>query len=149
VALLACGAAASSPAAGASGTAVAAPSVTPGPMATATPYPGAIHLSMSAPATVRAGIGFIVQISTDTPVQLMAPDGRLIPGTGHFHIFIDRPPLPPGSFTPQEADIVHSITRNTRMPALSAGPHTLTATLADGMDRVTDVTPVAASVVAQ
>jgi hypothetical protein len=108
-----------------------------------------LHLSISAPPTVTVNFPFIVRVDVDSPLQIVAPNGNLISGTGHFHLFIDRPPLPPGAFTPQDPDIIHTITKNNRIAGLAPGTHTITAALADGHDRIVAVPPVSVTIVAQ
>ncbi|HEY6379334.1 MAG TPA: hypothetical protein VI316_09150 [Candidatus Dormibacteraeota bacterium] len=103
-----------------------------------------------APAAVSAHQHFFVTVDVNFPLQIRIPMGAVIPGTGHFHFFIDRPPFPPGVHTPDIGlpGIIHSITERTLIPGLDPGTHTITVTLADGLDDTSDeVPPVSVTVI--
>lgn len=66
-------------------------------------------------------------------VSIVKADGDKSGKSGHFHIFIDREPVPAGQVIPKEPGIVHSAKDPTLLTGLSVGSHTLSVVLGDGI----------------
>jgi len=66
----------------------------------------------------------------------VAKAGDVEPGTGHFHILIDKPPVKEGEPIPSDANHLHFDNGETEaVVTLSPGKHTLTLQFADGAHR--------------
>lgn len=65
-------------------------------------------------------------------IEIVPADGDTSGETGHFHIFIDIPPVAPGEEIAKQADIIHSTDTSVSIPGLSAGEHSFTVVLGDG-----------------
>lgn len=63
---------------------------------------------------------------------IVAPDGDDSGTRGHFHVFVDRAPLPVGAAIPQASDIIHSAENPIRIYGLSVGQHVFKVVLGDG-----------------
>ncbi len=66
-------------------------------------------------------------------VSIVKADGDTTGKSGHFHIFIDRDPVPAGQVIPKEPGIVHSAADPTLLTGLSPGSHTISVVLGDGV----------------
>lgn len=109
------------------------------------------HLILDTPAQVQAHHPFVVTVDVNYPLHIQAPTNVLIPGTGHFHLFIDRAAFPAGMHVPDIGlpGIIHTIIKRVLIPGLDPGIHTITLTLANGLDQTSvDVPPVSATIVA-
>jgi len=66
----------------------------------------------------------------------VAPAGKLVPGTGHFHLLIDRGPIPEGEVIPKDEQHLHfGKGQSEARVSLPAGEHRLTLQFADGLHR--------------
>ena len=90
-------------------------------------------LKISSPADGSAATGNTV------PLQLVAEnftvvkaDGDTSGKTGHFHVFIDTPPVAAGEAIPKSAKVLHSADPKVLVSGLHAGEHTIVAVLGDG-----------------
>ncbi len=62
--------------------------------------------------------------------------GAIVPGTGHFHVLIDTPPLTEGQAIPMDEKHLHFGKGQTEAPLkLKPGTHTLVLQFADGAHR--------------
>ena len=68
-------------------------------------------------------------------VEIKPADGDTSGKTGHFHVFIDREPIPVGDVIPQGEGIVHAAKTPIKLYGLSKGEHTFTVVLGDGAHR--------------
>jgi hypothetical protein len=68
-------------------------------------------------------------------IQIVKADGDTSGKTGHFHVFLDRTPPPPGAGIPKETGIVHSADDPIRLSGLTVGKHRLVVVLGDGAHR--------------
>ena len=68
-------------------------------------------------------------------IEIKPADGDTSGKTGHFHVFIDRDPVPVGEVIPQGEDVVHSAKAPIKLYGLSKGRHTFAVVLGDGAHR--------------
>ncbi len=102
---------------------------------------------MLAAAAQAAGVHFLAPQDgavVQNPVKVrmavegmkVAPAGKLVPGTGHFHILIDEGPMPKGVVIPKDARHLHFGKGQTEaVVELTPGKHRLTLQFADGLHR--------------
>ena len=103
---------------------------------TASSSPAGTSLSISSPADGATVKGNVVKLAmTVSGISIVKPDGDTSGKTGHFHVFIDRDPLPAGAVIPKEKGIVHSEANPVVVPGLTLGAHRLTVVLGDGTHR--------------
>jgi hypothetical protein len=98
-------------------------------------------LSIASPANGTSVEGNVVSLDMQaTGITIVKADGDVTGKTGHYHVFIDREPVAPGTVIPKEAGIVHSAADPIVLTGLSVGAHTFTVVLGDGTHtRITDV----------
>ena len=65
-------------------------------------------------------------------IEIVPADGDTSGRTGHFHVFVDTPPVEEGVVIAQGTGVAHSATNPIRFPDLPPGEHTLTVVLGDG-----------------
>jgi hypothetical protein len=65
-------------------------------------------------------------------VSIVPADGDTSGRTGHYHVFIDRDPPPPGSPIPKEPGIIHSADSHVTIAGLTTGTHHISVVLGDG-----------------
>lgn len=93
-------------------------------------------IKATAPASVKAGSAVSVAV-TAQGVRIVKADGSAgIEAGAHYHVFVDRDPIPPGQVVPKDAAI-HSATSPIEVPGLTAGEHTIWVVLGDGQHRIT------------
>lgn len=62
--------------------------------------------------------------------------GDVVPGTGHFHVLIDAPPVKEGEVVPADGKHIHlGLGQTETRLNLTPGPHTLVLEFADGQHR--------------
>lgn len=105
---------------------------------TATPTPSPTQaqpptLSITSPSEGEAIGGNVVELDMQVEnIDLKKADGDTSGRSGHFHVFIDREPLPEGSIIPQEPGIVHTADDPIVLTGLTVGEHNLRVVLGDG-----------------
>lgn len=93
-------------------------------------------LKITEPADGATVQGNVVDLNLEgAGIRVVAADGDTSGRSGHYHVFIDRPPVPFGRVIPQERDIVHASTSPIRLTGLPPGPHRLAVVLGDGAHR--------------
>jgi hypothetical protein len=65
-------------------------------------------------------------------LTIVKADGDTSGRTGHFHVFIDRDPVPEGQAIPKEKGIVHTADNPIKLYGLSLGQHKAIVTVGDG-----------------
>lgn len=65
-------------------------------------------------------------------IDVAPPDGDTSETTGHFHVFVDRDPVPVGEAIPAEDGIVHAADTPIEVFGLATGQHRLVVVLGDG-----------------
>lgn len=104
------------------------------PATTAAAPSGAPSLSIVAPATGATVKGNVVSLDlASTGLTIVKADGDTSGRSGHYHVFIDRDPVAPGTAVPVEAGVVHSADDPVLLTGLAVGTHRLTAVLGDGV----------------
>lgn len=99
--------------------------------ATASPT---LQLSSAPTATVVSGDTATIALVT-SGIKIVAPDGDTSGTTGHFHVFIDKDPVPAGTVIPHAPGIVHTEANPIQLTGLSDGDHKLVIVLGDGVHR--------------
>lgn len=103
---------------------------TPSPTATQTAPPS---LSIVSPKDGEAIGGNVVQLDMQAEnIKIVKADGDTSGRSGHYHVFIDRDPVPEGSIIPQEPGIIHSADDPILVTGLPVGEHNLRVVLGDG-----------------
>lgn len=78
--------------------------------------------------------GNVVQIPVSLRgFNIVAADGDTSGTSGHFHVFIDREPVPVGQVMPVAPDILHTTENPILVTGLTVGEHTLTVVAGDGL----------------
>lgn len=88
----------------------------------------------SAPTTVPAGQPVRVDLKSEG-VQITKADGDTSFRAGHYHIFVDRDPTPPGETVPpkpEDGSIIHTAESSVDLPPLAPGEHTIWVILGNG-----------------
>jgi hypothetical protein len=92
----------------------------------------------TAPASVPAGQPVTIQLKA-TGVTIVAANGDTSGKTGHFHLFVDRPPVAPGALIPTgDPAIIHTTETSVQLKDLAAGDHVVWVVLGDGVHRAFD-----------
>jgi hypothetical protein len=65
-------------------------------------------------------------------VDIVKADGDTSGKTGHYHVFIDKKPVPVGTAIPKGPGIVHSAENPVKIYGLSTGKHTAVIVIGDG-----------------
>lgn len=103
---------------------------TPTPTATAAEPPS---LSIASPSDGESIGGNVVELDMEVEnFRVVKADGDTSGKTGHFHVFIDRDPVPEGSVVPQEPGIIHTTEDPIVVSGLPVGEHNLKVILGDG-----------------
>lgn len=89
-------------------------------------------VSVSAPATVANGEPVPLQVKVEG-LNLVAADGDRSGHSGHLHLFVNRPPTPPGQSIPREDGIIHTTDTTVPLSGLAPGEHTVWAVVGDGV----------------
>ena len=77
--------------------------------------------------------GNVVQLDlAANGVSIVPADGDTSGHTGHYHLFIDRDPPPPGTPIPKEPGIVHTADSHVTIAGLTTGTHHISVVLGDG-----------------
>ena len=94
---------------------------------------GAVPPLTFASAPPRSVPGNVVQLDLAVNgVRIVPADGDTSGRTGHYHVFIDRDPPPPGTPIPKEPGVVHSADSHVTIPGLTTGAHHVSVVLGDG-----------------
>ena len=101
----------------------ASPSASASASATASPT---LRLSTAPTATVVSGDTATIALDV-SGIKIVAPDSDTSGKTGHFHVFIDKDPVPAGTLIPHAPGIVHTAATTTAIPAtlLKTGNNTI------------------------
>lgn len=98
-----------------------------------TPAPkAAMRVSFVEPAN-GATVSSPVKVKMSVEGMTVEPAGKIVPGTGHFHVIIDKPPVAEGTLVP--ADDAHKHYGKGQTEAelvLKPGKHKLVLQFADG-----------------
>lgn len=102
----------------------------PSPTATRTEPPS---LRIASPADGEAVGGNVVELDMEVEnLRIAKADGDTSGRTGHFHVFIDRDPVPEGSIIPREPGIIHTTEDPIMVTGLPVGEHNIRVVLGDG-----------------
>lgn len=99
-------------------------------------------LAITSPTANEEIAGNVIDLKLDASgIEIRKADDDTSGESGHFHVFIDRPPVAVGESVPKKGNIVHSADNPIRIPGLSIGTHKFTVVLGDGAHtRITDAT---------
>jgi hypothetical protein len=90
-------------------------------------------VKITAPAEGATIKGNVVALDLEvTGFKVVKADGDTSGKTGHFHVFVDKPPVAAGAEIPKEAGVIHSTDDPLKVTGLHTGSHTLTVVLGDG-----------------
>jgi hypothetical protein len=93
-------------------------------------------LKITEPADGATVQGNVVDLKVEgAGIRVVAANGDTSGSTGHYHVFIDRPPVAFGRIIPQERGIVHASTSPIQLTGLTPGPHRFAVVLGDGTHR--------------
>ena len=96
------------------------------------PNPDAV-LRLTAPATGTTVRGNVVTLRVAAQgVRIVKADGDTSGRTGHFHVFVDRPPVAPGEVVPKAKNIIHTTLSPIVVSGLDEGHHQIYVVLGDG-----------------
>jgi hypothetical protein len=110
--------------------------------ATGAPYASNVTLQIKSPAPGTQVKGNVVVLDLAVEgVTIRPADGDTSGTTGHFHVFIDRPPLAFGEIIPKEPGIIHTPDNPVTVAGLSLGNHKLSVVVGDGAHRSISRTP--------
>ena len=65
-------------------------------------------------------------------LRIVKADGDESGDSGHFHVFVDRPPVAPGEVIPKTKDVIHTTETRIVVPGLDEGQHQIYVVLGDG-----------------
>jgi len=65
-------------------------------------------------------------------INIVKADGDVSGKTGHYHVFVDKDPVPAGTVIPKEKGITHSAKDAIQLTGLTVGDHTIKVVLGDG-----------------
>ena len=65
-------------------------------------------------------------------IEIVPADGDTSGSTGHFHVFVNTPPVQEGVVIAQGTGVAHTADNPVRFPDLPPGEHTLTVVIGDG-----------------
>jgi hypothetical protein len=92
----------------------------------------------TAPASVPVGQPVTIQLKA-TGVTIVGADGDTTGKTGHFHLFVDRPPVAPGALVPTgDPAIIHTKETSVQLKDLASGEHVVWVVVGDGAHRALD-----------
>jgi hypothetical protein len=109
----------------------------PSPTASASVSPTAaptLQLSTAPTATAVSGNTATIALVA-SGIRIVAADGDTSGKTGHFHVFIDKDPVPAGETIPKGPGIVHTAENPIHLTGLTDGDHKLVIVLGDGVHR--------------
>ncbi|HEX9315509.1 MAG TPA: DUF4399 domain-containing protein, partial [Actinomycetota bacterium] len=109
----------------------ASPSASASASATASPT---LRLSTAPTATVVSGDTATIALDV-SGIKIVAPDSDTSGKTGHFHVFIDKDPVPAGTVIPHAPGIVDTEENPIYVTGLTDGDHKLVIVLGDGVHR--------------
>lgn len=90
-------------------------------------------LRITSPTDGQALGGNVVELNMEVEnIRIVKADGDTSGRTGHFHVFVDRDPVPEGSVIPQEPGIIHTTDDPIIVTGLPVGEHNLRVVLGDG-----------------
>lgn len=90
-------------------------------------------LRIASPASGAVIKGNVVSLDlVPEGINIVPADGDRSGGTGHYHVFIDRDPVPVGEVIPREAGIVHTTDDPVVLPGLAVGTHRFAVVYGDG-----------------
>lgn len=90
-------------------------------------------LAILSPAQGASVKGNVVTLAVEAKgVSIVKADGDTSGRTGHYHVFIDRDPVAPGTVIPREAGIVHTADAPITIVGLTLGTHRLSVVLGNG-----------------
>nr|MBA3655016.1 DUF4399 domain-containing protein [Actinomycetota bacterium] len=90
-------------------------------------------LSIVSPANGTSVKGNVVALDLSASgIRIVKADGDTTGASGHYHVFVDKPPVAAGTVIEKAAGIIHSADDPLRVTGLRAGKHTLTVVLGDG-----------------
>ncbi len=102
----------------------------------ASPSPGGdagIELTITSPPDGDVINGNTVELGVEhSGFSVVSADGDTSGKTGHFHVFIDRDPVEPGTVIERGPDIVHSTDNPIVIPGLAPGEHRFVLVAGDG-----------------
>ena len=104
-----------------------------GPTTPSSTSPPPLAFATAPPSAVRGNV-----VSFDLAangVRIVPADGDTSGASGHYHVFIDRDPPPPGAPIPKEPGIVHTADGHVTLSGLAVGPHHIAVVLGDGAHR--------------
>jgi hypothetical protein len=91
----------------------------------------AVRLAGPAMGTTVRGNVVTLDVSA-VGVHIVKADGDTSGMSAHYHVFIDRTPVAPGSVIPKEPGIIHSATAPIKVTGLKPGTHQIYVVLGDG-----------------
>ena len=98
-----------------------------------TARPAASSLTIVGPPTGSVVKGNVVSLDLEgRGVDIVKADGDTSGRTGHYHVFIDREPVPDGVAIPREAGIVHTTDDPVALPGLAVGTHRVVVVYGNG-----------------
>jgi len=93
----------------------------------------AVTVTIVSPSAGASFGGNVVLLDLEVSgVQIVPADGDTSGSTGHYHVFVDRPPVAAGEAIPREAGVIHSASEPVELTGLSVGEHELSVVLGDG-----------------
>ena len=96
------------------------------------PNPDAV-LRLTAPKTGTTVQGNVVTLRVAAEgIRIVKADGDTSGGTGHFHVFIDTPPVKPGEVIPKNKNVIHTTESPIVLTGLEEGHRQIYVVLGDG-----------------
>lgn len=90
-------------------------------------------VSVVSPASGSSLGGNVVMLDVEAAgFPIVKADGDRSGNTGHYHVFVDRDPVPAGAPIPREPGIIHTTEDPIAVTGLSPGKHRLTVVLGNG-----------------
>lgn len=90
-------------------------------------------VSIVSPASGSTLGGNVVLLDVEAAgFTVVRADGDRSGNTGHYHVFVDRDPVPAGAVIPREPGIIHTTEDPIAVTGLSPGSHRLTVVLGNG-----------------
>lgn len=97
------------------------------------PQAKAEPLTIASPASGSVVKGNVVSLDVEAKdIEIVKADGDTSGRTGHFHVFINRDPVPDGAAIPREAGIVHTTDDPISLTGLPVGTHRLVVVYGNG-----------------
>ena len=90
-------------------------------------------VSITSPKDGEVVKGNVVDLALSSDyIKIVAADGDTSGKSGHYHVFIDKDPVPAGTVIPKEKGIVHSAKPTVQLTGLTVGDHVIKVVLGDG-----------------